>query len=99
MPSAPTSVDASEAVAEQTAFYLKPVGLLTGVAAANACAQGLAAKLAGGPVAFNAAEVIRRDGATRAVTAPVASARMPIFRQRSRSGCASSRRRGPPSPA
>jgi dihydropteroate synthase len=59
-------VDASEAVAEQIAFYLKPVGLLTGAAATNACAAGMAAPLAGGPVAFTAAEVIHRDGATRA---------------------------------
>jgi dihydropteroate synthase len=46
-------------------FYLKPGGLLTGAAAANACAEGMAARLAGGPVAFNAAELIRRDGMAR----------------------------------
>jgi dihydropteroate synthase len=46
-------------------FYLKPSGLLTGTAAANACAAGMGARLAGGPVAFNAAEVIRRNGAAR----------------------------------
>ena len=33
-------------------LYLKPTGLLT--AAAFACAQGAAAPLAGGPVAFTA---------------------------------------------
>jgi dihydropteroate synthase len=48
-------------------FYLKPSGLLTGAAAANACAAGTGARLAGGPVAFNAGEVIRRDGAMRDV--------------------------------
>ena len=46
-------------------FYLKPSGLLTGAAAASACAAGAGARLAGGSVAFNAAEVIRRNGATR----------------------------------
>jgi len=46
-------------------FYLKPDGLLTGAAAAKARAQGLAAQLAGGPVAFTAAELIRRHGAAR----------------------------------
>ena len=46
-------------------FYLKPAGLLMGTAAANACAAGAGARLAGGPVAFNAVEVIRRSGVTR----------------------------------
>ena len=46
-------------------FYLKPDGLLTGAAAAKARAQGVAAGLAGGPVAFTAAELIRRHGAAR----------------------------------
>jgi dihydropteroate synthase len=49
------------------AVYLEPTGLLTGTAAANACAGGRAARLAGGPVAFTAGEVIRRDGEKRAV--------------------------------
>lgn len=49
-------------------FYLKPTGLLTGSAAASACADGMAAWLAGGPTAFSAAEVIRRTGAARDVT-------------------------------
>jgi dihydropteroate synthase len=48
-----------------SARYLKPTGLLT--AAACACAQGIAVPLAGGPVAFTAAEVIRRNGARREV--------------------------------
>jgi dihydropteroate synthase len=42
------------------AIYLRPTGLLTGTAAANACAAGAAHRLAGGPVAFSAAELIRR---------------------------------------
>ena len=46
-------------------LYLRPTGLMTGAAAANACAAGLAARLAGGPVAFSAAEVVRRKGAAR----------------------------------
>jgi len=49
-------------------FYLKPTGLMTGAAADNACAAGLAARLAGGPVAFSAADLVRRSGATRIVT-------------------------------
>ena len=48
-------------------FYLKPDGLLTGAAAVNARAQGVAAWLAGGPVAFTAAELIRRNGMARDV--------------------------------
>jgi dihydropteroate synthase len=52
-------------MAAESAFYLKPTGLMTGRAAANACAEGATARLAGGPVAFNAAEVIRRNGAAR----------------------------------
>src|SRR5882724_8783578 len=50
-------------------FYLKPAGLMTGTAAANACAEGAAARLGGGPVAFNVAEVIRRNGVARDVAA------------------------------
>src|SRR5262249_34568040 len=46
-------------------FYLKPGGLLTGAAAAKACAEGMAARLAGGPIAFSAAELIRRNGVER----------------------------------
>jgi dihydropteroate synthase len=42
-------------------IYVKPTGLLTGAAAASACAAGGARRLAGGPVAFGAAEVIRRS--------------------------------------
>ena len=52
-------------MSDPTDFYLKPTGLLMGAAAANACAAGLGARLAGGPVAFNAAEVVRRNGVTR----------------------------------
>ena len=48
-----------------SALYLKPTALLT--VATAACAQGLAAPLAGGPIAFTAAEVIRRNGAARDV--------------------------------
>ncbi|HET6224015.1 MAG TPA: dihydropteroate synthase [Dongiaceae bacterium] len=48
---------------DPTCIYLKPTGLLTGTAAANGCATGTALRLAGGPVAFSAAELIRRrDG-------------------------------------
>ena len=39
-------------------LYLRPVGLLYGPAAAEAMAHGLALPLAGGPVAFTAAELI-----------------------------------------
>ena len=39
-------------------LYLRPVGLLYGPAAAEAMAQGLALPLAGGPIAFTAAELI-----------------------------------------
>jgi dihydropteroate synthase len=46
-------------------FYLKPTGLLTGTAAANACGAGAAARLAGGLVAFATGEVIRRRGDAR----------------------------------
>jgi dihydropteroate synthase len=47
--------------------YLKPTGLLVGAAAANACAAGAAARLAGGPIAVTAAELIRRNGTARDV--------------------------------
>jgi len=45
-------------------LYLKPTALLTGAAGR---ARGMAAPLAGGPVAFTAVEVIRRDGKARDV--------------------------------
>jgi dihydropteroate synthase len=48
-------------------FYLKPTGLVTGAAGTSVCAAGMAARLAGGPIAFTAAEVIRRSGATRTI--------------------------------
>jgi dihydropteroate synthase len=47
--------------------YLRPTGLLTGTAAANACRAGTAARLAGGLVAFTAGELIRRNGDARDV--------------------------------
>jgi dihydropteroate synthase len=53
----------------EPSLYLKPTGLLTGTAAANACGSGAAARLAGGPVAFTAGELIRRNGTTRDVAA------------------------------
>ncbi len=56
-------------MAAESEFYLKPTGLMTGMAAANACAEGAAARLAGGSVAFNAAELIRRNGGARDVSA------------------------------
>ena len=46
-------------------FYLKPTGLLTGASAAKACAEGVAVRLAGGAVAFNGCELIRRKGGER----------------------------------
>jgi len=52
-------------VSDPADFYLKPEGLLMCTAAVNACAAGAGARLAGGPVAFNAVEVIRRNGVTR----------------------------------
>jgi dihydropteroate synthase len=45
--------------------YLRPTGLLTGTAAANAYGAGMAAPLAGGPVVFTAGELIRRKGDAR----------------------------------
>ncbi len=48
-------------------FYLKPTGLLTGTAAANACGAGMAARVACGPVAFTSGELIRRNGTARDV--------------------------------
>ncbi len=56
-------------MAAESEFYLKPTGRMTGTAAANACAEGAAARLAGGSVAFNAAELIRRNGSARDVSA------------------------------
>jgi dihydropteroate synthase len=53
----------------EPAFYLKPIGLLTGTAAAHACGAGTAARLAGGPVAFTSGELIRRNGDARDVAA------------------------------
>ena len=55
-------------------IYLKPTGVLTGTAAANACAAGIAAPLAGGPAAFSAGELIRRNGSAREVSVFGASA-------------------------
>ncbi len=52
-------------MAAESEFYLKPTGLMTGTAAATACAEGMAARLVGGPVAFSAAELIRRNGTAR----------------------------------
>jgi len=52
-------------MAAESEFYLKPTGLMTGTAAATACAEGMAARLVGGPVAFSAAELIRRNGMAR----------------------------------
>jgi dihydropteroate synthase len=46
-------------------FYLKPIGLLTGRSAARACAEGVALRLAGGPMAFKGCELIRRKGGER----------------------------------
>ena len=40
--------------------YLIPTGLLTGKSAARAVAAGIAAPLAGGPIAFSAAELVTR---------------------------------------
>jgi dihydropteroate synthase len=42
----------------QAKLYLRPIGLLYGATAAEAVASGLALPLAGGPIAFAAAEVI-----------------------------------------
>jgi dihydropteroate synthase len=56
-------------MADPPAFYVKPGGFLTGAAATNACAQDLAARIAGGAVAFSTAELIRRNGAAREVAA------------------------------
>jgi dihydropteroate synthase len=42
--------------------YLRPLGLLSGTAARDAIAAGLALPLAGGPLAFSLVEVIERFG-------------------------------------
>lgn len=44
-----------------TQIYVRPVGLLSGAAARAACASGKALPLAGGPLAFTHAEVLRRE--------------------------------------
>ncbi len=44
-------------------FYIRPVGLLDGMAAGAAVRDGQAGFLAGGPVAFTYCEIIRRGGA------------------------------------
>src|ERR1044072_8357727 len=41
-----------------TKLYLRPIGFLYGAAAQEAMADGLALPLAGGPIAFTAAELI-----------------------------------------
>ncbi|MFT5181277.1 MAG: dihydropteroate synthase [Alphaproteobacteria bacterium] len=41
--------------------YIRPLGLISGAAAQSMCASGLAAPLAGGPLAFTHGEVISRD--------------------------------------
>ena len=55
------------------AFYVRPVGLLSGVDARTALAAGTALPLAGGPLAFSLCEIIARGGdGRRAIVAPVA---------------------------
>ena len=39
-------------------LYVRPIGLLYGATAAEAVVEGLALPLAGGPIAFTAAELI-----------------------------------------
>ncbi|MBX6322518.1 MAG: dihydropteroate synthase [Rhodospirillaceae bacterium] len=56
MPEVPFLPEADETL------YLRPQGLLSGVAAGAACAEGLALPLAGGPVAFSLCEVVLRRG-------------------------------------
>jgi dihydropteroate synthase len=54
-------------------LYLRPLGFLYGAAAAQAVDDGLALPLAGGPVAFAAAEVIEGEpgkASRRSITAP-----------------------------
>ena len=47
-------------------LYLRPIGLLYGATAGVASAEGLALPLAGGPIAFTAAELIEGEsGNTR----------------------------------
>jgi dihydropteroate synthase len=50
---------------DQPDFYLKPTGMLSGAAADKAYAEGVAARLAGGAIAFNSCELIRRKGDER----------------------------------
>ena len=42
-------------------FYLRPIGLLYGLAADAGVAEGVALPLAGGPIAFAAAELIEGE--------------------------------------
>jgi dihydropteroate synthase len=49
-------------------FYLKPTALVSGAAAERARAEGFAAPLAGGRVAFNGCEIIRRRNGGREVS-------------------------------
>ena len=50
-------------------LYLRPIGLLYGAAAEAAVAEGLALPLAGGPIAFTAAELIEGDARQRKTAA------------------------------
>ena len=51
----------AKARAWQTQLYVRPVGLLYGATAEAAVADGLALPLAGGPIAFTAAELIEGE--------------------------------------
>lgn len=58
-------------------LYVRPVGLLYGATAGSAIAEGLALSLAGGPIAFTAAELIEGEAGNakrRLFTAPALAA-------------------------
>jgi dihydropteroate synthase len=69
--------------------YLRPLGLLSGVAASDAVAAGLAQPLAGGPLAFSLVEVIERHGAgdiRRAIVPASAHDQKPLAREAGEGG-------------
>ena len=66
-------------------LYLRPAGLLAGVEARAAAAEGIALPLAGGPVAFTLCEVmVRRNGRVETAVASLAELREWALRERAK---------------
>jgi dihydropteroate synthase len=64
--------------------YLRPLGLLSGAAARDAIAAGLALPLAGGPLAYSLVEIVERHGAgdiRRRIVSVSADSRNPLARE------------------